>query len=116
GDAKDVLAGRAVGERAISVRTGVPMAELKDCEIAFISAIQAPPLRAVLFAVQGRPVLTVADTPGFAEQGVIVNFYRAGDRLRFEINLDAARRARLTISSRLLSLARIVHDAPPPPP
>jgi hypothetical protein len=55
-------------------------------------------------------VLTIGDTEGYAEQGVMVNFYLEDNMVRIEINIDAARRAGLNISSQLLKLARIVNQ------
>jgi hypothetical protein len=42
----------------------------------------------------------------------MVGLVRAGQQVRLEINLDAVERGKLKISSRVLSLATIVHDAP----
>jgi hypothetical protein len=55
-------------------------------------------------------VLTVGDSDGYAARGVIANFYLEENRVRFEINREAAVRARLGISSQLLKLARIVRE------
>jgi hypothetical protein len=54
------------------------------------------------------PILTLSDTADFAERGGIANFFIDDGRLRFSVNPGAATRARLQISSRLLSLAKIV--------
>ena len=53
----------------------------------------------------GRPVLTVADSEGWLDQGVMINLSRRQARLAFDINLGAARQAGLRISSKLLRLA-----------
>jgi hypothetical protein len=110
GPAKDVFNGRNVDGHALEVRQVAAVSELSGCQIVFVPASQARNLRAIVDSPRS-PMLTVGDTEGFAQQGVIVNFYRAEENVRFEINVDAARRAHLAISSRLLNLARIVHDA-----
>jgi len=56
----------------------------------------------------GLPTLTIGETPRFVEQGGMIGFYPDGVNVRFEINPDAAARAKLRISSRLLQLAKIV--------
>jgi len=56
--------------------------------------------------VRTAPVLTVGESPDFIAQGGIINFVRDAGMMRFEIDQEAARRARLQISSRLLRLAR----------
>jgi hypothetical protein len=45
---------------------------------------------------------------GFAAQGGTINLIKKQNKIRFEINLDAARSARLMINSKLLGLARIL--------
>ncbi len=64
----------------------------------------------ILDAAHGGAVLTIGNTLGFAQRGVIINFYLEDQKVRFEINVDAAKREKLTISSQLLKLARIVTD------
>jgi hypothetical protein len=58
----------------------------------------------------GPPVLTVADTHGFAHRGIAVNLYLSGDQVRFEISRRAFARHRLEASYRLLGLARLIED------
>jgi hypothetical protein len=50
----------------------------------------------------------VSEVEDFLEQGGAVQFVPDGNKVRFEINLGAARRSGLNISSKLLSLARAV--------
>jgi hypothetical protein len=78
------------------------------CQILFISRSERDQTAQILAAVRDSPVLTVGDAPGFLEQGGIINFLLEGTKVRFEINNEAAVRARLTISSKLLQLARRV--------
>ena len=59
--------------------------------------------------LRGDAVLTVADTPGFAERGVMINFFiTREDKVRFEANLEEAENSGLRLSSQLLKLATIV--------
>ena len=77
-----------------------------DCEVLFIPRRSAE--GEYLRAVEGRPVLTVGESPDFIQQGGMINFFLDGKRVRFEINPAAASRANLRISSRLLQLAKLV--------
>lgn len=86
-------------------------ANLRECQVLFIETSEAGNLPRLLDSLKGSPVLTVGNTGGYGEQGVIVNFYLEQDKVRFEINNDAAGRAGLKISSQLLKLARIVREA-----
>ncbi len=51
----------------------------------------------------------VGEGEGFAERGGAVQFFLEDNKLRFAVNVDAVQRARLTVSAKLLALARIVH-------
>ena len=56
-------------------------------------------------AAEGLPVLTVGESPDFLELGGIINFVTEGSEVRFQVDTERARRHKLTISSRLLSLS-----------
>ena len=53
-------------------------------------------------------ILTVSDLERFAASGGMIGFYEEDNKVRFEINLDAAQKRHLQISSHLLNLARRV--------
>ena len=56
-------------------------------------------------ALNNASVLTVSDTDGFLKAGGMINFLFEGNNVRFQISDEAAKKARLKISSKLLSLA-----------
>ena len=58
--------------------------------------------------LKGLPILTIGETPTFARRGGIINFIVVDDKVRFEVNVEAAKQADINISSRLLALAKIV--------
>lgn len=79
---------------------------ISNCNILFISSSKRTSINQILNSVRGQPVLTISDTPGFAQQGVIINFLRNKDNnIQFEINHRMAQNVGLKISSRLLKLA-----------
>ena len=106
----NVIAGKQIGGRVLQVRRLASADGAAACQMLFISGSESEGLARALAAVRNRPVLTVGDTPGFAERGVAINLYVEQSKVRFEINLDAAKRAQLNISSQLLKLARITKD------
>ena len=55
-------------------------------------------------------IVAIGETPGFAEECGIINFYLKNGKFRFEINIEASHRENLQISSKLLRLARIVNS------
>jgi hypothetical protein len=93
------------GHKLIVTRTE-SLAKPTGCQILFISRSERERLAQILAAVKGSPVLTVGDTDGFANRGVMINFVLEGSKVRFEINTESADRAGIKISSKLLQLAK----------
>jgi hypothetical protein len=85
--------------------------QLDMCHLVFLAAGEERNLPAYVSASATHPVLTVADFPGAASRGALIGFYREGERVRFEINRAAVDRSGLKLSSRLMSLARLVGTA-----
>lgn len=101
----EALNNKAVGARTLTVERRSDLESLKTCQIVFIARSETPRIARVLYVVQGLPVLTVAENPGAAHAGVMLNLGLAQDRVNFEANLGAARKAGLSFSAKLLRLA-----------
>ena len=84
------------------------MEEIKTCHILFISRSETDRLEPILARLKDRNILTVADAEGFAQRGVMIRFVTEHNKIRLRINLEAAKAAHLTISSKLLRPAEIV--------
>lgn len=106
----DALQGKTVGGRSIVVQRMVGRESLNGCQVVFIAASAMGGLPRVLEVLRGSPVLTVADSPDAARQGVAVNMVVGQSKISFEVNLKAARGARLNLSSKLLRLATEVYQ------
>jgi len=104
----ETVRGERLGARPIQVRRYRRIADLEECQVLFISRSENERLPEILSAVKHRPVLTVSDGDGFANQGGMIQFVTDKSRIRLRINLDAAEAANLTISSKLLRVAEIV--------
>jgi len=79
---------------------------LKKCHILFICSSEKNNLKNILTVLKDSSVLTIADTKGFLEAGVIINFVIEEKKVGFEVNLAIANKAGLKIRSRLLRLAK----------
>jgi hypothetical protein len=82
------------------------------CRILFVSSSKDSQLNAILTALRSSNILTVSDMPGFTRRGGMIQFVLDGSRVRFEINIAAAQRAGLTLSSELLKVAVAIRRAP----
>jgi len=105
GNYLDELQGKTVGDRALAARRVSNLDRLEGCQIVFIARSASDKLPQVLNKLEGRPVLTVADSPGAIRQGVALNMVIQQNRVTFEANLAAVRGNGLNLSSRLLRLA-----------
>lgn len=81
---------------------------LSKCRLLFVCSSEKKRLDEIIAAVQGCPVLTVGENAGFLETGGIINFLVEHKKVRFEINLIAAKKAKLKIRSKLMRLAKRV--------
>jgi len=84
--------------------------DLEGCDIVFICASESYRLPEILARLRGRPILTLSDTPGFAQRGVMINLVVVQDRITLEVNLVPLRQANLYLSSAVLSRAKVFDD------
>jgi len=109
--AKEFSGRLAPGRRqaALDTERRRKLASLKSCHILFVSSSEENFYWSLILRPLGSAsVLTVGETASFVEEGGIVNFLKEGNKVGLEISLEAAERARLQISSRLLGLAKVI--------
>ena len=82
--------------------------EIKKCHLLFINISNKEELDHTFKTLEGRNILTVGDSRNFIRQGGMIRFFTENDKIKFQINVEAAKAAGLTISSKLLRLAEIV--------
>lgn len=107
---RGAVRGKNWNERDFTIKRVEAAKEMRECQVLFVPKSEAKRLPQILDILGDAPVLTVGESEDFARKGGIINFYTEQNRVRFEINPEAAKRARLTISSKLLHLARIVRQ------
>lgn len=109
GPAFRVIEGKQVNHKQLYLQLTKPIQELGNCHMVFVSGVDKALLPRIFAAVSDRPVLTIGEMPAFTELGGMINFFKIGNKIRFEVNPDAVRASGLKISSRLLKLAVIRH-------
>jgi YfiR/HmsC-like len=102
------LAGETLDGKPAAIRRIRRVRATDGCRMVFIGASEKSRLGEILGALNERSVLTVSDLDDFAERGGMIQLVLDEDRVRFEVNLTAATRARLALSSELLKVARAV--------
>ncbi len=109
---REIAANKKINGRRIVIRRFASIEALRPCPIVFISDdVDSTTQEIALQSLAGDHVLVVGESAGFAQRGGVVNFVVESNKLRFQINVGAARRRGLKISAKLLSLARIVGAA-----
>lgn len=108
------IRGQQISGRAVEVLRPADPAAWPACHLLFVADAEARQAAGGLTTVKTRPVLTVSDSKDFARSRGIIELYLEQGRMRFAINTDAAERAGLHISSRLLGLARVIRDRDAP--
>jgi hypothetical protein len=110
GDAlTQIVSGKRINRRRIHVEVVQLTQDLRRAHLVFLSAADAARLGEVVpAAASGVPQLVVGETDNFLRQGGTISFTVRDNKVGYDINLEAARKARLIVSSKLLSLAGVV--------
>lgn len=110
GDELGALEGKTVNGRSLTIRYPGNLDQLKRCRVVFVADSAIGSLSRILDTLRGEPVLFVADSTGALDDGVGINLLLRQNKIAFEVNLAATRRAELNLSSKLLRLASEVRQ------
>jgi hypothetical protein len=107
GPALDRFQGRKVRGRVLQIVRLKRLGQ-RRCHVLFISPSEDGRLDEVLRKLGTSATLTVGETRRFARRGGVIGFRKEKQRITLVCNVNAAKRARLRISSRLLRLMKLV--------
>jgi YfiR/HmsC-like len=108
----DLTRGTTVQGKRVKIKWARRLTDLGSCQVVFVSATESKRYGKVLEALRGTSTLTVGETADFLDAGGVIALEMNPDGLQIDVSLQAAEKARLKISSRLLALARRVIDHP----
>jgi hypothetical protein len=103
----ELVGGSSINGRPVLISRG---SRLRACHLVYLGATDQERATSILEELHGASVLTVSNGSEFVRLGGIVGLFVDQGRMRFAINPDAAQRAGLRLSSRLLQLAKILKD------
>jgi hypothetical protein len=106
----DLVRGEKIGAHSLEVQRFRRVEDIRTCHILFISRSEEHQVDHILGSLKNRHVLTVSDIDNFAHRGGVIGFFTANNKIRFKINVAAARTANITVSSKLLRVAEIVNS------
>jgi hypothetical protein len=104
-DLARTIRNKTVDDHPLLIKELLSPKDATNCHLLFISTSEKKRLPEILKGLKGTSVLTVGEMDHFTESGGMINFVMQGNKIRFQINQDEATRARLKISSKLMSLA-----------
>ncbi|MFC1853044.1 YfiR family protein [candidate division CSSED10-310 bacterium] len=105
---EEAMAERKIKGRAVVVKKIENLDQVEGCHILFIAQSEKKRLASILARIENEPILTIGSTDGFAQQGVLINFFRSDDTIRFEVNISVVHKSSLHMSAKLLRVARII--------
>ena len=108
----DVVAGRSVETRPVTVRKIRRGESTAGLQILFIGGSDSARIAAVLASIKGQPILTVTESENALALGSNINFVIVGDKVRFDIAPRNAESQNLKISARMLAVARKIVASP----
>lgn len=108
--AERFLAGKLIGDRRIVVHRARWDQSLAGAQVAFVTETDAKRLRRIFDAATSHAILSIGDADGFATSGGIIGLVIEDRKVRFDVDITAADAAGLKLSSRLLTLSRVVHS------
>ncbi|MGB7134131.1 MAG: YfiR family protein [Acidobacteriaceae bacterium] len=107
-----LAAGEQINQRPLAVRMVERPEGAAGCSILFVGAMDRARIDGYLGAAAGKPVLTVGESPDFLDRGGMIQFVPVEEHVRFSVNLDAANRCGVGLSSELLKVAVRVTGKP----
>lgn len=105
---KTLLADKKAHGRPFTVKRLNNPADAKTCQILYFQEAEARKMQAVYEAIKKMPILTVGESDDFIDHGGMFNLFFEDKQLRFEVNQTTAENAKLTVSSKLMKLAKKV--------
>lgn len=99
---------KSIKGKKITIKLWTQVDSIKECHMLFIPNSKKDQLVEIKKNIQGKNILTISDTPGFADKGVCINLVKIDDRIGFEVNMKAITDSTLKVSSQLLKLAKLI--------
>jgi hypothetical protein len=103
----ETVSGEKVEGHPLVIQRCGSAGDAKGCQILFISRSESGRMEDILAGLKDKSILTVGDTEGFIKNGGVIRFVMEENKVHFRINLEAAKRVNLAISSKVLRLAEI---------
>lgn len=110
-DLDSIIKGKKLKGKNLIVKRFKTIDEFEGCHILYISTSENKRLSRIIELANLATILTVGESEDFVSKGGIIKLFNKNNKVRFDINLEAAEKSGLKISSRLLKLAENLSGA-----
>lgn len=107
-DLNRVFGNNRVNGRKVTIKYASKLDTTQYYHLIFIDGSLSRNLNSILNYTRSKPIITIGDTEGFCQRGVLINFFIENNRIRFELNQSAFRMTKLQVSHLLIQSARLL--------
>lgn len=100
-----IIPGKKIKGKKVEIIYSDDIDSIPECHIVFISKSHSSKLEDIIKILENKPILTVADSEGFASKGVMLNLVIRNNTVKYEINQAAIKKAKLKTDSMFLKYA-----------
>jgi hypothetical protein len=104
---EEAVSGEQIENHTIIIKRYHSISEIKDCQVLYINSSNSEYIKEIISLVGKRSILTVSDANNFARWGGMIRLFTDDEKIRIQINSNAAKASQLNISSKLLSVAEV---------
>ena len=109
GALEKVFATVKVKDKPVSIEYTSSMLNVDNCHVLFISYSENSHLGSIIDKVSSKPILTIGETKGYIDKGVIINLFETSRRtIHFKISKKIARESKVKLDLKLLGYAKLV--------
>jgi hypothetical protein len=109
---EEAVNGKTVQNRRIAIRRLHTLESVRSCHILFLSFIEPNRYLQVFEQLNNSHVLTVCEYGAKEQESCMINFVLEGGRVQFDVDVEKAHNAGLQLSSKLMMVARVLHNDP----
>ncbi|MEO7523062.1 MAG: YfiR family protein [Ferruginibacter sp.] len=104
----ETVSGESTGGHPIIIKRYKTVKDIDNCHVLYIHSVDDESIRLIIADTKTKNVLTVSDANHFASLGGVIGFFLENNKIRMQINQEAAKSASLNISSKLLGVAKVL--------
>jgi hypothetical protein len=102
--------GKRIKALPVDIRTVQEIPEIGCCKVLFIASSERHRLQQLLPNAHKRGIMTISDMRDFVKLGGMVSLVMVGNKISYDLNLAAARSAKISFSSQLMNLANDIRN------